>query len=141
MAVTFPWVPAPPLCATTSFTSPSIDGMLRLSITSFGRLVTSLSKALWLRITFSGACRSLSQRQPVHTFLMSTLPPIVNNEDEIQAPQRPPTPPFHVTFAARGLHVRQVLQVTGTCPTSLPYRHKTFPHINRATFEYLLRKP
>ena len=76
------------------------------------------------------------------TFSMSTLPPIASNEEEIQAPQRPPTPPFHVTFAARGLHVRQleVLQVTGTFPTSHAYRHKTFPHINLATFEYHLRK-
>ena len=72
--------------------------------------------------------------------LMSTLPPTINNEDEIQAPQRPPSPPFHVTFAARGLHVCPVLQVTGTCPTMLPYRHKISPHINRATFEYLLHK-
>ena len=34
--VMFPWEPTPPLCTTTSFTSPSIDGMLCLSITSFG---------------------------------------------------------------------------------------------------------
>jgi hypothetical protein len=72
--------------------------------------------------------------------LMSTLPPTISTEDEIQAPQRPPSPPFHVTFAARGLHVRPVLQATGTCPTPFPYRHKTSPHINRVTFEYLLHK-
>ena len=34
--VMFLWEPALPLCTTTSFTSPSIDGMLCLSIISFG---------------------------------------------------------------------------------------------------------
>ncbi|KAF8138926.1 WD40-repeat-containing domain protein [Boletus edulis] len=37
---------------------------------------------------------------------MSTLPTAISNEDEIQAPQRPPSPPFYVTFAARGLHAQ-----------------------------------
>ncbi|KAI9574260.1 WD40-repeat-containing domain protein [Boletus coccyginus] len=37
---------------------------------------------------------------------MSILPPAISNEDELQTPQRPPSPPFHVTFAARGLHAQ-----------------------------------
>lgn len=35
---------------------------------------------------------------------MSSLP--TKEEEEISPPERPPSPPLHTTFAARGIHVR-----------------------------------
>lgn len=34
-----------------------------------------------------------------------------SNEDEVQPPQKPPSPPPHTTFAARGIHVRALRYV------------------------------
>ena len=40
-------------------------------------------------------------------------------EDEIPPPQRPPSPPFYTTFAARGVHVRDFSELTA--PLHQPY--------------------
>jgi THO complex subunit 3 len=39
---------------------------------------------------------------------MSSFAQQGKDEEEIQPPQRPPSPPPHTTFAVRGVHVRVV---------------------------------
>ena len=41
-----------------------------------------------------------------HTVIMSSFAQHGNDGEEIQPPQRPPSPPPHTTFAVRGVHVR-----------------------------------
>ena len=40
--------------------------------------------------------------------VMSSFAQHGNDTEEIQPPQRPPSPPPHTTFAVRGVHVRLV---------------------------------
>src|SRR5258708_36719331 len=47
-------------------------------------------------------------KQTYFTIVMSSFAQHGNDAEEIQPPQRPPSPPPHTTFAVRGVHVRLV---------------------------------
>jgi hypothetical protein len=76
--------------------------------------------------------------------VMSSFAQHGNDSEEIQPPQRPPSPPPHTTFAVRGVHVRfvsrqlsRVIAVTG----GLSRRHRPSPLFDLVMFVSRLRRP
>jgi hypothetical protein len=58
----------------------------------------------------------LLSRGAVPEILTVIMSSFAKDEDEIQPPQRPPSPPPHTTFAVRGVHVRVVVrQISREC--------------------------
>ena len=104
------------------------------------QLVLRLSALRVYKITCSPKLRLPAFN--VSTAIMSSFVQHGNDGEEIQPPQRPPSPPPHTTFAVRGVHVRLVSPSTfERCShdRGLPRRHRLSPLFGLVTFVSRLR--